>query len=110
LALTTARYYTPSGRLIQRRYDGVSMVEYYNDPCSEHYKPIHDEVKLTDGGRQVFGGGGIQPDILLTEKRMNPFQIRLRNRFMFENFAQEYTLERDPFPSGWEPSDESVEE
>ena len=110
LALTTARYYTPSGRLIQRRYDGVSMVEYYNDPCSEHYKPTHDEVKLTDHGRQVFGGGGIAPDIQVTAERFNDFQIMLRRKFAFENFAQHYTLNRENMPERWQPTDEVVEE
>jgi len=67
LALTTARYYTPSGRLIQRRYDGVSMLEYYSNPCSEGYRPQRDGVRLTDKGRQVFAGAGITPDIELEE-------------------------------------------
>ncbi len=110
LALTTARYYTPSGRLIQRRYDGVSRVDYYNDPCSEHYKPNHDEVRTTDAGRQVFGGGGITPDIQITEQRMNEFQIQLRRAFAIENFAQHYTLDRPSMPKDWEPDDEVVEE
>ncbi len=110
LALTTARYYTPSGRLIQRRYDGVSMVEYYNDPCSEHYKPHHDEVRMTDKGRQVFGGGGIAPDIQFTEQRLNDFQIRLRRNFAFENFAQNFTLDKTEMPAGWEVTDQVVED
>jgi carboxyl-terminal processing protease len=108
LALTTARYYTPSGRLIQRRYDGVSMVEYYGDPCSEHYKPIHDEVRLTDQGRQVYGGGGIEPDISLDAQILNEVQIKLRREFTFDNFAQQYTLDRDDLPSSWEPTDEVI--
>ena len=59
LALTTARYYTPSGRLIQRDYKDVSLYDYlYN-----HKNPPPTEVKLTDSGRQVTGGGGITPDV-----------------------------------------------
>jgi carboxyl-terminal processing protease len=108
LALTTARYYTPSGRLIQRRYDGVSMVEYYGDPCSEHYKPIHDEVRLTDQGRQVYGGGGIEPDISLETQMLNEVQIKLQREFTFDNFAQQYTLDRDDLPPLWEPTEEVV--
>ena len=58
LALTTARYYTPSGRLIQRDYTGVSLINYYYNRGSQ---PADDkrEVKHTDGGRTVYGGGGI---------------------------------------------------
>ncbi len=110
LALTTARYYTPSGRLIQRRYDGVSMVDYYGDPCNDRYKPVHDEVKLTDHGRQVYGGGGIEPDILVTAERFNDFQIALLRAYAFENFAQKYTLDRESMPEKWEPTDAVVEE
>ncbi len=59
LALTTARYYTPSGRLIQRDYKDTSLYDYlYN-----HKNPAPTEVKLTDSGRQVTGGGGITPDV-----------------------------------------------
>ena len=68
LALTTARYYTPSGRLIQRDYKDVSLYDYlYN-----HKNPQPTEVKLTDGGRQVYGGGGITPDVVVSEPKPNP--------------------------------------
>src|SRR5207253_10442183 len=59
LALTIARYYTPSGRLIQRDYKSISLLEYYERKIPEH----PTEVRLTDSGRQVTGGGGITPDI-----------------------------------------------
>ena len=79
LALTTARYYTPSGRLIQRDYKDVSLYDYlYN-----HKNPKPTEVKLTDGGRQVFGGGGITPDVLVSEPKPNPFQETLQRRDVF---------------------------
>ena len=58
LLLTTARYYTPSGRLIQRDYKNVTLYDYHYNPKP----PQKPEVKLTDSGRQVFGGGGITPD------------------------------------------------
>ncbi len=79
LALTTARYYTPSGRLIQRDYKDVSLYDYlYN-----HKNPQPTEVKLTDGGRQVFGGGGITPDVLVSEPKANTFQQLLLRRDVF---------------------------
>ena len=84
------------------------MVEYYGDPCSEHYKPIHDEVRLTDQGRQVYGGGGIEPDISLETQMMNEVQIKLQREFTFDNFAQQYTLDRDDLPPSWEPTEEVV--
>jgi len=82
LALTTARYYTPSGRLIQRDYKDVSLYDYlYN-----HKNPPPTEVKLTDGGRQVFGGGGITPDVMVTLAKPNPFQEMLLRRNIFFPF------------------------
>jgi len=81
LALTTARYYTPSGRLIQRDYKSVSLYEYhYNRKAPEH----PTEVKLTDSGRQVTGGGGITPDIVVPTPPYTPFQqTLLRNDILF---------------------------
>ena len=71
LALTTARYYTPSGRLIQRDYKSVSLYEYHY----ERKVPDHPtEVRLTDSGRQVTGGGGITPDIAVDEPKLTKFQ------------------------------------
>src|SRR5438067_9896389 len=62
LALTTAHYYTPSGRLIQREYTGVSLYDYYYNPDRDKETNTGKEVKLTDSGRTVYGGGGINPD------------------------------------------------
>ena len=60
LALTTAHYYTPSGRLIQRDYSNISFLDYYYHNHREQ-KNMTD-VKMTDSGRTVYGGGGITPD------------------------------------------------
>ena len=63
LALTTYHYYTPSGRLIQRNYSGVSLYDYYyNHAGAQPNDATNREVKLTDAGRTVYGGGGITPD------------------------------------------------
>ena len=110
LALTTARYYTPSGRLIQRRYDGVSMLEYYSNPCSEGYRAQREGVRLTAKGRQVFDGGGIAPDIELEEQRMNDFQWLLVRRYAIQTFAQDYSRERPDLPKGWDVSEEVIAE
>jgi carboxyl-terminal processing protease len=74
LALTTARYYTPSGRLIQRDYKSISLYEYHY----ERKVPEHPtEVKLTDSGRQVTGGGGITPDVMVAAPKLTKFQEAL---------------------------------
>jgi len=59
LALTTAHYYTPSGRLIQRDYSNISFLDYYYNRKGDT-KNMQD-VKMTDSGRTVYGGGGITP-------------------------------------------------
>jgi carboxyl-terminal processing protease len=74
LALTTARYYTPSGRLIQRDYKSISLYEYHY----ERKVPDHpSEIRQTDSGRQVTGGGGITPDIIVDSPKLDKFQESL---------------------------------
>jgi carboxyl-terminal processing protease len=71
LALTTARYYTPSGRLIQRDYKSISLYEYHY----ERKVPEHPtEIRQTDSGRAVTGGGGITPDIVVDAAKPTKFQ------------------------------------
>ena len=83
LALTTARYYTPSGRLIQRDYKSVSLYEYHY----ERKVPDHpSEVRLTDSGRQVTGGGGITPDIVVPAPKLSKFEETLLRSDVFFPF------------------------
>src|SRR6266436_5215839 len=83
LALTIARYYTPSGRLIQRDYKSISLYSYHY----ERKVPEHPtEVRLTDSGRQVTGGGGIVPDITVREPEYTRFQKVLLRADVFYPF------------------------
>jgi carboxyl-terminal processing protease len=84
LLLTTARYYTPSGRLIQRDYKNVSLYDYHYNP----QPPTKPEVKLTDSGRQVFGGGGITPDDVVAAPKPDDFQQMLYRRGVFYSQQQ----------------------
>jgi carboxyl-terminal processing protease len=85
LALTTARYYTPSGRLIQRDYKSISLYEYHY----ERKVPEHPtEVKLTDSGRQVTGGGGITPDVVIAAPKLTKFQEALIRADVFFPYEQ----------------------
>jgi carboxyl-terminal processing protease len=91
LALTTYHYYTPSGRLIQRDYNGVSFYDYFfvRDDAKKADKS-NTEVKLTDSGRTVYGGGGITPDEKLDDgtfdpKNFNHFQIELIQQYVLAN-------------------------
>ena len=62
LTLTTGKYYTPSGRLIQRDYSNRSFYDYYLQRGDKEAVHREDE-RRTDQGRAVYGGGGIAPDV-----------------------------------------------
>src|SRR5580692_5878516 len=73
MALTTQHYYTPSGRLIQRDYSGISFLDYYYGKHAESRDPM--DVKQTDLGRVVYGGGGITPDQKYVAPKINKFEL-----------------------------------
>ena len=103
LALTTAHYYTPSGRLIQRQYENVSLYDYYYHP--ELTKPNHAEVRLTDGGREVYGGGGITPDVQFADPKLTPPQETLLQHSAFFNFSKYYLGIHKTIPRDFEVND-----
>ncbi|MFZ0396078.1 MAG: S41 family peptidase [Terracidiphilus sp.] len=91
LALTTYHYFTPSGRLIQRNYSGVSLYDYYyNHAGAQPADKENRDVKFTDSGRTVYGGGGITPDEKIDEPKSTPFQDELGYRYAFFHFAPNY--------------------
>jgi carboxyl-terminal processing protease len=101
LALTTAHYYTPSGRLIQRPWD-ASFDEYlsYSLRDQDANKPHNpSDLKHTDAGRPVYSGGGIEPDKRIAGpiEGFNPgrFGRMLYARSVFPNYAQKYAAEGD---------------
>jgi carboxyl-terminal processing protease len=101
VAVTTGRYYTPSGRMIQRPWDGT-FDEYLSyslrDQKGERERSSAD-LKYTDAGRKVYGGGGIEPDKFLAGpiEGFNPtrFGRLLYARQSFSNFADQFTAEGD---------------
>ncbi len=95
LALTTYHYYTPSGRLIQRNYTGVSLYDYYyNHAGASAADSTNREVKMTDSGRTVYGGGGITPDEKIEAPKSNDFQDELIYKAAFFHFAAHYLANR----------------
>ena len=94
LALTTYHYYTPSGRLIQRNYSGVSLYDYYTHGGVQPSDTANREVKLTDAGRTVYGGGGITPDEKIVSPKTNRFQEMLLSKDVFFHFAPVYLVNR----------------
>ena len=90
MALTTAKYYTPSGRLIQRDYSGSTFEYYYmNGGTVEPGK--EREIKTTDSGRKVYGGGGITPDVEVPTRELNRFEALLTSKDMFFEYARRLT-------------------
>ncbi|HEX5045211.1 MAG TPA: S41 family peptidase [Candidatus Polarisedimenticolaceae bacterium] len=101
LALTTAKYYTPSGRLIQRDY--TDMDDYFVHPEMEdedeegrvgvspdatpELQPDKREIRHTDAGRTVYGGGGITPDYVVRAERASPVLSRLIRENLIFDFA-----------------------
>jgi carboxyl-terminal processing protease len=95
LALTTYHYYTPSGRLIQRNYEGVSLYDYYyNHAGALPANKTNQEVKFTDSGRTVYGGGGITPDEKIDSPKANHIQEVLLSGDVFFHFAPVYLANR----------------
>jgi carboxyl-terminal processing protease len=88
LALTTAKYYTPSGRLIQRDYSHSSFYDYYFKQNTEARNM--QDVKMTDSGRTVYGGGGISPDEKYVAPKYDKFQIEMIRTGVFFNFTSNY--------------------
>jgi len=100
LALTTARYYTPSKRLIQRPWDGT-FDEYLTYTSRDQTPKEHPEgdLRYTDAGRKVYNGGGIEPDKRLDGpvEGFNPtrFGRTLYSRQVFGIFAERFIAEGD---------------
>lgn len=91
LALTTAKYYTPSGRLIQRDYSQGSFYDYYfRNGAQKNEK----DAKMTDSGRTVYGGNGIEPDEKFVPKYTR-FQIELARKGAFRDYIPKYFSGRD---------------
>lgn len=128
LALTTARYYTPSGRLIQR--DFSSFYDYYTyrpdlegedggdgDDSEDGAGPgdaaasAHDgPVFYTDLGREVYGGGGIAPDVVVEPQELTSYSQFLVSRNAHFDFAVDWVrrngVEASSWDAEWRPGDE----
>jgi len=92
LTLTTGRYYTPSGRSIQREYTGASIYDYYN-----HRSPVaarSTEPLKTSRNRNVYGGDGIEPDAAAKSRELSQAEIELADQIFF--FTRDLVNGRGP--------------
>ena len=109
LALTTAHFYTPSGRLIQRDYTNKSFFDYYYHKDENARNPL--DVKMTDSGRTVYGGGGITPDEKYVRPKLDKLQTEILRKYGFFNFTKYYFSVHDiKLPKGWAPDNATLTE
>jgi carboxyl-terminal processing protease len=111
LLLTIAHYYTPSGRLIQRDYSHQSFYDYYTHHSDTQNQ---EDLKTTDSGRKVYGGGGISPD----EKYPNPHYTILQRRlglawipgvWVYYRFGNTFFNGAKPaLTAGWKVDDDTL--
>lgn len=107
LALTTAHFYTPSGRLIQRDYSHRSFYDYYYHKDDNARNPL--DVKMTDSGRTVYGGGGITPDQKYEAAKMDRLETDLARKNAYFEFTRYYFGSHDThLPKGWMPDDATL--
>ncbi len=98
LKLTTARYYVPSGRSIQKPANSGpndSLPESESDSEDEAHDSVGTpaEIFYTAAGRPVYGGGGIVPDVDLPVELYEPIEINLERQGLFFSFAVQVTTE-----------------
>jgi carboxyl-terminal processing protease len=97
LALTTAKYFTPSGRWIQRDYS--NFFEYLNpDDEGTEDTANHGKMFTTDAGRAVYASGGITPDVTIRYDKLSAFETRLRFKGAFFGFAVQYLAKHPNVP------------
>lgn len=115
LALTTAKYYTPSGRLIQRDYSSWFDYATFSNGTLINGDVGESEINppntfLTDLGRKVYGGGGISPDILIEDTAIAPFLQYLLSRSAFFDFAVLRASQQPDISRDWEPTEALLDE
>ena len=114
LAVTTAKYYTPSGRLIQRDYSDLESYYYDREEGGEvepvETEPEDREVYHTSSGRAVYGGGGITPDYIVEPQPTSRLFSRLFRENIFFDFAVHYTAEHPDLQRGFRGGDELLQE
>lgn len=99
LTLTTAKYYTPSGRLIQRDYSNVGLYDYYNHKTILTEGQEQKYLKNTAAGRPVFGGDGIRPDEMIEAKTLNASRASLLDPIFL--FTRELASGLEPGLAGY---------
>jgi carboxyl-terminal processing protease len=113
LKLTIAKYYIPSGRCIQKPEKSKRNPDLFSEKGesdSLKNEPKQKEIFHTNGGRSVYGGGGIVPDIVIPEEKFQPIEIDLERQQMFFDFAVRYISRHKDLPKDFEVDDNMLSE
>jgi carboxyl-terminal processing protease len=104
LKLTTAKWYVPSGRCIQKDIRSTRHPEDLTDGLAEKDTTIEakKEMFTTKGGRIVYGGGGVVPDIEIEDVKLNALEINLERLSVFFDFSIKYTTEHPNLPEDFQ--------
>jgi carboxyl-terminal processing protease len=111
LKLTTARYYVPSGRCIQKPETQVKRGSEAEMELQEEIDTLavtDREVFYTNGGRVVYGGGGIVPDIEVDAEYYKPIEINLERQSLFFDFAVQWVADHPNVGLDFEVTDEML--
>ncbi len=95
LKLTTAKYYTPSGRLIQKEHGWTGGGR---DVLSREENDKNEAVYYTRNGRKVYGGGGILPDIRVEADLLSGYEASLRKEGLLFRYANKYRALNESLP------------
>ena len=107
LKLTTAKYYVPSGRCIQKPDISTKHPEKADDELVE---AENEQVYTTGAGREVYGGGGISPDVIIERNPYAPVEVNLLRQSMYFDFAVEYASKHPDISQDLTVTDEIFDE
>ena len=108
LKLTVAKYYVPSGRCIQK----PEMVNKgsSSEEGSDSLVVSKKEIFHTKGGREVYGGGGIAPDVEIEREKYKPIEYNLERQSLFFDFAVSHIAKHPDIPKSFEVDDQTIAE
>ncbi len=113
LKITTAKYYTPSGRCIQRddQKEEKPAAELLGEENLESPEELENREEFhTQGGRIVYGGGGITPDVIVKQDRLTTLEYELLRKSMIFRFAVKHAAKHKDLPRDFEMNDQLMAE
>ncbi|MDD3533444.1 MAG: S41 family peptidase, partial [Candidatus Cloacimonetes bacterium] len=95
IKITTSYYYIKSGRCIHKMSNDKLLIgkQVTDEELQKENEENHDQVYYTSKGREVYGGGGITPDIVIDNDLLTRFGVELRRKNLFFNYAVDYLVD-----------------